>query len=95
LTTDIFNFSPNVEARSGEIVTGCMVVNQFDGLDNLEHNDAEVFSGLFSSPESIIFAGEDTDKRNQIVADYDWNDFIRNMKRKIKETEDISAFGWS
>jgi len=97
LTTDIFNLSPNTEARDGEIVTGCMVVNQFygDNMDDLKNDDTEVFSGLFSNQKSIIFAGESSDKRNQIVTGFDFYEFTTKMKRKIKETKNISAFGWS
>jgi hypothetical protein len=102
LTTDIFNFSPNDATRDGNIVGGCMVVNLFDSRpdQSLINNDAEVFSGLFSNREVFFIAGE---KHEAAVKKYGYQNvrsnhysiFVTEMKRRIKETENISAFGKS
>jgi len=92
LTTDIFNLTPNAEARPGEIVTGCMVVNKFNDKNwpDLKNDDAKVFSGLFSDRESIIFAGKN--ESHQKVTRRDCDDFIKSMKGRVKVVKNISAF---
>jgi len=94
LSSDIFNLSPNAAAKSGEIVTGSMVVNLFKDCKDLKNNDEEDFSELFSNEHSIITAGENSKEFYQIVAYNDYEKFIGDMRTKIRETakRDIAAF---
>jgi hypothetical protein len=74
-----------------------MMVNLFNSQSlNLYNDDAEVFSGLFTNPKKFLFAGE-TQKESgyQIVKSYHYSKFVKEMKRTIKNTENVSAFGTS
>ena len=97
LTTDIFNFCQNGAAKDGKIVTGCMVVNSFKckSLGPLKNNDGEVFTGLSSEGDNIIVAGKKDSEGDYKVSNLDYDNFILAMRRKIAETENISAFGKS
>jgi hypothetical protein len=72
-----------------------MVVNKFDWQNDLENNDAEVFSGLFTKEHKIISAGYNVYGK-RVVRRSHCDDFIKKIKTKIKEMEKeekkISAF---
>jgi hypothetical protein len=97
LTTDIFNFCQIGAAKDGKIVTGCMVVNSFmcKSLVPLKNNDGEVFTGLSSEGNNIIVAGKKNSEGDYEVSNLDCDNFVLEMRRKIEDTENISAFGKS
>ena len=72
-----------------------MVVNIFNdkSLEDLINDDAYVFSGLFTQPKCNTSDAEKYGHKS--VTNWHYDNFIDEMRTKITETRNISAFGKS
>jgi len=92
LPSDIFNLNSKNGERDGEKVIACMVINKFaPGNEDLVNDDAQVFSRLFPNNKKIMAGPEDA--YDNKVTDVKYEDFIKDVKRSVIESEKVSAFG--
>ena len=92
MSTDIFNLNSKIGTNDGENVVACLVINKFnDTNDNLINKDAEIFKNEIFPNETKVSAGPDMTENEVTTTKY--NEFIKDINKRLKDYKKISAFG--